>query len=524
MSYIVSARKYRPQVFEELIGQEHIASTIKNAIVKGRIGHAYLFSGPRGVGKTSAARIFAKALNCESGPTQKPCNKCVFCMEITEGRALDLVEIDGASNRRIDEVRQIRENVRFSPSSARYKVYIIDEVHMLTPEAFNALLKTLEEPPSHVVFIFATTQLNKVPQTIRSRCQQFVFKRVPIPLIIDVLKRIIKDYSVKADDKALFWIAKNASGSVRDAESILDQMISYSEERIKEEDVFYVLGLPGYDIFHNFLEAISKQDSKQCIALLERIIADGYEVNAIISGMIEYFRNLHILSVDQDTHDLIDLPDSEIDRMKEFLESYTTKDINNILILLSKVYLDVRNSGLARELFEITLMKLVHYKEIIHPPTLIRKLEELQKAVGNGEDRETGDAEPLFNRTEEESRVDLEGGNGDDIAKRVVGHFTKKRRAIAEFLGRAKDYSLQNNILTIHYGREQKLSYEHVSEDSTRRYIENEIRDFLGKDMRVSITIDAEKRKKKGEEISPGVSKVLKVFKGEIVSKNNSGG
>ena len=184
----------------------------------------------------------------------------------------------------------------------------------------------------------------------------------------------------------------------------------------------------------------------------------------------------------------------------------------------------MRNSGLSRELFEITLMKLVHYKEIIHPPTLIRKLEELQKAVGNSEEREAGDGEPLFNSTDEEARIVLGGRNEDDIAKRVVGHFTKKRRAIAEFLGRAKDYSLQNNLLTIHYGQEQRLSYEHVSEDSTRRYVENEIRDFLGKDTRVSITIDTGNRKKKGEELSPGVSKVLKVFKGEIVSKNNSGG
>jgi DNA polymerase-3 subunit gamma/tau len=351
-----------------------------------------------------------------------------------------------------------------------------------------------------------------------------VFKRVPIPLITDVLKRILGDFSVEAEDKALFWIAKNASGSVRDAESILDQMISYSEGKIREEDVFYVLGLPSYDLFHSILDAISKQDSKQCISLLDRIITDGYEVNTIISGMIEYFRNLHILSVDRDTSDLIDLPTGEIERMKGFLESYTTKDINNILLLLSKVYLDVRNSGLAQELFEITLMKLVHYKEIIHPPTLVRKLEELRKAVGETEEGEAGGGGPLFSNTEKEAHDGLEGRSEDEIAKKVVGHFTKKRRAIAEFLGRAKDYSLQNNLLNIHYGQEQRLSYEHVSEDSTRRYIENEIRDFLGKDMRVSITIDSENRKKKGKEHSPGVSKVLKVFKGEIVSKNNSGG
>jgi hypothetical protein len=240
--------------------------------------------------------------------------------------------------------------------------------------------------------------------------------------------------------------------------------------------------------------------------------------------MIEYFRNLHILSIDLAASDLIDLPAGEIERMKVFLESYTKEDINNILFLLSKIYLDVRNSELARELFEITLMKLAHYKEIIHPPTLIRKLEELERAVGNGEQSKTAEGGPLFNSTEKEVSEGFEGKSEDEIVKRVVGHFTKKRRAIAEFLGRAKDYSIHNNLLTIHYGPEQRLSYEHVSEDSTRRYIESEIRDCLGKDMRVSITIDTENRKKKGEELSADVSKVLKVFKGEIVSKNNSGG
>jgi DNA polymerase-3 subunit gamma/tau len=538
MSYVVSARKYRPQVFDELLGQEHIANTLKNAIARGRVGHAYLFSGPRGVGKTSAARIFAKALNCESGPTPTPCNRCVFCTEITQGRALDLVEIDGASNRRIDEVRQLRENVRFSPSSARYKVYIIDEIHMLTTEAFNALLKTLEEPPHHVVFIFATTEVNKVPSTIRSRCQQFVFKRVPVPIIIPLLERILNDFSVEADPKALFWIAKAASGSVRDAESILDQMISYSEGKIEEGAVFYVLGLPEYDIYHSFAESVAAVDAEGCITLLHRLISDGIEPITLMSGLIEYFRNLNILSYDSGAAELIDLPKEETERMRKFLASYTPRDIKNVLTLLSGAYLDMRNSELGRELFEIALLKLVRYKEIIDPAVLVRRLEEIGRAVeegctksllfdGEGAAKESCSEPPessIFNG-EEVPQEGFDGKSDEEIGKRVVAHFSKKRRAIAEFLGRAHHYHYEDNLLTIHYDVKQRLSYEHVSEDSTRRYIEKEVRDFLQKDTRVSFKIDPEDTPESSTtELSPDVSKVLEIFKGEIVSKNITGG
>jgi DNA polymerase-3 subunit gamma/tau len=528
MSYVVTARKYRPQVFEELIGQEHIANTLKNAILKERVGHAYIFSGPRGIGKTSAARIFAKALNCEYGPAPAPCNKCTFCREITEGRSLDLVEIDGASNRRIDEIRQLRENVRFVPSAARYKIYIIDEVHMLTTEAFNALLKTLEEPPAHVIFIFATTEINKVPQTIRSRCQQFVFKRISIPEIVKMLKKVLSDVSMEAEDDALFWIAKSAVGAMRDAQSILDQMISYCEGTIKEEDVFYVLGIPSYDIYHELARCIADESFGTAISLLDKLIRDGIETSTLVTGMIEYFRNLYILSADKETVNLVDLPEQDIDTMKSFLSVFSKKDINNILVLLSKAYLDIKNSGLARELFEITLIKLVRYKDIIQPVSLIQRLEELkQKITMSGQVVDEKKNSFHSDGTDEIGEKNIGAGqeSSPDMIKQIISHFSKKRRAIAEFLNRAKKYDFENNLLTVTYEQSERLSYKHVNEDATKKFIEKEISKLLQLDIRVNFVInDVKNHGMEDPPISPEVSKVIDIFKGEIIPNNNYGG
>jgi len=556
MAYLVSARKYRPQIFEELIGQEHIASTLKNAILKNRVGHAYLFSGPRGIGKTSAARIFAKALNCENGPTPTPCNSCNFCQEITDGTSLDLIEIDGASNRRIDEIRRLRENVRFVPSSSRFKIYIIDEVHMLTTEAFNALLKTLEEPPEHIIFVFATTEVNKVPQTIRSRCQQFVFKRIPIPQIVDMLKKILSDVSMEAQDKALFWIAKAASGSMRDAESILDQMISFCERKITENDVFYVLGMPHYEIYHQLAGYIAESDFNECFALVDRLINDGVEVQNLISGLIDYFRNLYILSSRGRLEELINLPHEEVDIMKEHLKIFKKRDINNILILLSKGYTDIKNSELSRELFEITLMKCLHYREIINPASLLRKLEELKMEVlteqqvgGSGEKEIIKENIPIPKEANQGSSHILNSSEGiekdltelkekkelsvqaddtdnsdfNEIVGLIISHFSKKRRAVAEFLRRAKSYFLDGDEFIIIYEKKEKYSFDHVSEEKTRRYIEKEINELLARDIRVRIKIENDNNEEEDEDIPPQVAKLLEIFKGEIVHKNNGG-
>ena len=297
MAYQSLYRKWRPQVFEDIIGQKHITQTLINAISLNRISHAYLFSGPRGVGKTTTARILAKSLNCEKGTTPHPCNKCERCIRITEGYSMDVIEIDGASNRGIDDIRDLRNKVKFAPAEGKYKVYIIDEVHMLTTEAFNALLKTLEEPPSHVVFIFATTAPHKIPNTILSRCQWFNFRRISLEDIINKLKMIIKDEKLEIDDQTLNIIARSSTGSMRDAESILDQIIAYCGKEITLQKVREVLGIIEEDVFFNFVDTIINHNTVKGIEIVNRIADLGGDASQFIKNLMEYVHNLSLIKV-----------------------------------------------------------------------------------------------------------------------------------------------------------------------------------------------------------------------------------
>jgi len=284
MSYQVTARKWRPQKFEEVVYQDHVSKTLKNSIEKGRVSHAYLFSGPRGTGKTTMARILAKALNCETGPTPSPCGECDNCREIRNSMSFDVIEIDGASNRGVNDIRELRENVNFAPVKAKYKIYIIDEVHMLTKEAFNALLKTLEEPPPHVVFIFATTEAHQVPDTILSRCQKYFFKKIPVDPIVRQLKNIIQHEGYRVSDRALFPIARAAEGSMRDAQSLMDQVISFSDSRkggdteISEMDALSILGIVPVESYAVLLGSIAAADTAAVMAEVHRISIMGADI------------------------------------------------------------------------------------------------------------------------------------------------------------------------------------------------------------------------------------------------------
>jgi DNA polymerase-3 subunit gamma/tau len=285
MAYVVLARKWRPMTFEKVIGQEHVTRTIMNALKIQRIAHAYIFAGPRGVGKTTTARLLAKAVNCENQPVLNPCNSCKTCQSITKGIHLDVIEIDGASNRGIDEIRNLRENIKFAPATATSKIYIIDEVHMLTKEAFNALLKTLEEPPSHAIFILATTEIHKVPPTILSRCQRFDFKRISVKHIHNQLEEIVLKESLEIESDVLHLISKKADGSMRDAESILDQMISFSEGQLTSKQVRDSLGIIEQDLFFEFSKLLIEKDNKKILDYAHKIINTGYDLLDFLQGL-----------------------------------------------------------------------------------------------------------------------------------------------------------------------------------------------------------------------------------------------
>ncbi len=292
-------RKWRPQTFEDIIGQKHITQTLVNAISLNRISHAYIFSGPRGVGKTTTARILAKSLNCENGPTPHPCNKCERCIRITNGYSMDVIEIDGASNNGVDSIRELRNKVNFAPAEGKYKIYIIDEVHMLSSGAFNALLKTLEEPPPHVIFVFATTDPHKIPGTILSRCQWFNFRRISLADIVAKLKIIVKDEKLNIDDKTLNIIARSSTGSMRDAESALDQIIAYCGKNITSQSVREVLGIIEEEVFFEFIEAIIKNDTLQGIEIINRTSDLGEDASQFIKNLMEYVHNLSLAKVCQ---------------------------------------------------------------------------------------------------------------------------------------------------------------------------------------------------------------------------------
>ena len=330
MSYQVLARKWRPQTFAEIVGQGATAETLKNAISQNRIAHAYLFAGARGVGKTTTARILAKALNCRQGPTVNPCNDCASCREVTSGQSIDVLEIDAASNRGIDEIRELRESVRYRAARDRYKVFIIDEVHMLTTEAFNALLKTLEEPPAHVVFILATTELHKVPGTILSRCQHFNFRAISYREIFERLALIAGEEQIRVEERALSAIARASEGSLRDGESLLDQAISLCGEEVKEEQVRDLLGVVPQQLLEDVAGAVIARDSKRVLALVDQVLTSGRNPQQLVRELMGHFRNLLMVKIAGKDPQLVSVPAEDLARLQTVSGQLSEEDVTPI--------------------------------------------------------------------------------------------------------------------------------------------------------------------------------------------------
>ena len=357
-NFIVTARKWRPQRFEDVVGQEHITSTLKNAIKENRIAHAYLFTGPRGVGKTTTARILAKTLNCENRKDSEPCNKCEMCLSIQNSQLIDIIEIDGASNRGIDEIRTLRESVKYAPARGKYKVYIIDEVHMLTKESFNAFLKTLEEPPEHIIFIFATTDVHKVPLTIISRCQRYDFRRIQLDKIKETLKMIAKDEKIEIDDKTLTIIAKKADGALRDAESYFDQVVAFSQGKIDADLVTQMLNLIDEETYFQISDAVLSKDYKIVFQTSEKIFENGWDYSDFMNGLLEHFRNILSAVV---TNSANSIETAEIFKSKylEYRGKFSESDLLRLLNFLSKSQQELRFSQNQKLKIELTLSHLL---------------------------------------------------------------------------------------------------------------------------------------------------------------------
>ena len=403
MAYLVTARKWRPSKFSEVVGQEHVTATLLNSLKLGRVAHAYIFAGPRGIGKTTVARILAKAINCLNPQDYEPCNECEMCVEISNGRSIDVLEIDGASNRGIDEVRDLRESVRYTPTKAKYKVYIIDEVHMLTKEAFNALLKTLEEPPPHILFFFATTEPHRVPSTILSRCQRFDFRRIEIQKIIERLKLIAQQDKIQIDDDSLFTIAKKANGSLRDALSIFDQVVSFCGEKIKFEDVIKALNIIDQEIFFRVTDIVKEKNIKAGLELVDEITKLGYDFQEFLTGLSEHLRNFLVVITTKST-ELIEATEYYKSRYISQANNFTESDIIRMLKIVNDAEASIKWAPQPRLKLEMVITQLASLDSAVKIQELLAKIEELEKYLNS-----SGGANP------ENFNIPPEGGNKSKV-------------------------------------------------------------------------------------------------------------
>ncbi|MDZ7765112.1 MAG: DNA polymerase III subunit gamma/tau [Melioribacteraceae bacterium] len=384
MNFVVTARKWRPQIFEDVVGQEHITKTLKNAIVNNRIAHSFIFAGPRGVGKTTTARILAKSLNCLNPKDGEPCNECDMCKSFQTSQSLDIIEIDGASNRRIDEIRTLRESVKYAPSKGKYKIYIIDEVHMLTNESFNALLKTLEEPPEHTIFVFATTDIHKVPLTIISRCQRFDFRRIELNAIKNQLAKIAASEKIKIDDQSLTLIAKKADGALRDAQSLFDQVISFCGTNVKAKDISQMLNLIDEELYFIISDAIIDKNFESAFSVSQKIYDHGWNYIDFINGLVEHFRNILTVVITKD-HKLLESAEVFKTKYLEYGNRFTEGDLLRILSMLNKTVYEVKNTQNQKLKVEIALSHLIGLERTSTISEIIKLLQEQGGKINNSD-------------------------------------------------------------------------------------------------------------------------------------------
>lgn len=539
MNYLVLARKWRPQTFAEVVGQEHVTRTLRNAITSGRVAHAFLFTGPRGVGKTTTARLLAKALNCEKGPTPEPCNACSNCAEITGGTALDVLEIDGASHTGVDNIRDLTEGVQYRPVKSRFRVIIIDEVHMLSNAAFNALLKTLEEPPPHVKFIFATTESHKILPTILSRCQRYDFKRIPLRELIHRLREIVQQENLTADEVGLALIAREADGGLRDAQSLLDQVIAWSGGRITEQAVKEALGVADRQALFRVVDALLTRDPAQALRLAGDLYQYGYEPRRLCRDLLEHFRHLVAAKISQDPALLADLPDHEIAIVRNHAETCTVEDVQRSFTLLLRADEEISKTAYPQLVMEMTLVKVASRPPVLPLEEALARIEALQQAIlGNAATQPTTQSRSIDARqappapssaplrpapvqreeratptpssppTSQPSRPaprtasisnDTEKTGGEDLESWEGFLRAVQKEKISLFFPLKSARLLELTSAGMHIGVEKDLYFRELTRKESRTLLEEIAKRFFGR----SLTVEISKGSAKSDVVSP---------------------
>ncbi len=560
MSYLVLARKWRPQTFEEVIGQKPITQALQNAITTGRVAHAYLFAGPRGVGKTSIARILSKALNCQEGLTGHPCDHCPSCREIREGIAVDVLEIDGASNRGIDEIRELRENVKYLPARNRYKVYIIDEVHMLTDQAFNALLKTLEEPPGHVIFILATTEPHKIPLTILSRCQRYDFRRIPQTLIVEHLQKIAGQEGAVISDPSLYLIAREAEGSLRDAQSLLDQVLSFSGAVISDQQVVEALGVIDRRLLHQTVQALADGDKVRLLEIVEEVHGFGYDLKEFCVELARLARDLLVLKVFPNAGDersrLVDLPEEEVRELAGQAGKLSQEEIHTLFRSLLTAHDETIRSSLPRLVLEMTLTRAAGRRPVLSVAEALERLREMEERLsglsanpaqlapsaafqGVVEEKQSYQREAKETRKKEsaggEPHPELSPQLQETWTQFV--HFMKRKKPpLASLLEQGCPLTLREDLLEIGYAA-KSFYLDRMQEVDTRSTLEKVCTEFFKRPMKVRISAmnpdsfpgpdpgngeetgakNGNRNKEEGVLNHPLVQEAIRIFGGRIV-------
>lgn len=544
MAFKALYRRFRPKTFDDVVGQEHITRVLKNQILNDNIAHAYLFSGTRGTGKTSTAKIFARAVNCIDNNTGNPCNDCEVCRSILDDNIMDVVEMDAASNNSVDDIRDLKEKVKYPPSKGRYKVYIIDEVHMLSKGAFNALLKTLEEPPSHLIFILATTEPQKLPATILSRCQRYDFKRITVKEIVTTMKNICDELNIEVEERGLQLIARNSDGAMRDALSILDQCISFADEKVSYEYILELLGTVNSDIIFDMADSIIEKDLEKSLKTVDELIIIGKDIHQFIKDMINHFRNLMVSKASDKLNDIIDGTEETIERFKIQSQNIELSRIIAIIKLLSEAEVNSKWSSEPRIILETTIMKMLSPELDTSVDSLLARISNLESTVKRGKivvEEKLEDTNTKSNiaktvskqvtkketiKKEEDKKEEIiinkeinENIDINDVMKiwpDMMKKIKTEKISIQALLSEGIPHDIEGNTLYVLFKDGFGFHKDAVNKDDNKKYIENTLNNILSSNMNIKFMMEDEVGKK--EDVVDSLTKeVIDVFGEDIV-------